>query len=80
MSYTAKRPDVMQRTRRARRPSRAPLPEVERVQLDRLAVSMGPIAASRALGIKVDTFHAARSGEALNPSTVAKMRASGWLL
>lgn len=79
MSYTTKRPDVIARARRQPRPSRAPLPESERVQLERLAVSMGPIAAARALGVKVDTLHSARSGAPINPSTREAMLASGWL-
>lgn len=79
MSYTNKRPDVIQRARRASRPSRAPLPEVERVQLDGLAASLGPIAAARALGITVNTFHSARSGAPINPSTREAMIARQWL-
>lgn len=80
MSYTAKRPDVIQRSRRQSRPRRAPLPESEQVQLERMACSMGPIAAARALGVKVDTLHSARSGAPVNPSTRSTMLASGWLL
>jgi DNA-binding CsgD family transcriptional regulator len=65
---------------RQRPERRAALPEVERRQLLRLAAGLGPIAAARALGITVNTFQAALSGAAINPSTRATMLNSGWLL
>jgi len=79
MSYTNKRPDAIQRTRRRQRPSRAPLAESERQQLARLGASLGPLVAARTVGLDFETFKAAVAGNAINPSTAAKLRNSPWL-
>lgn len=73
----------MQRARRAdkrtRRQNRAPLAEAERQQLARLGASLGPLVAARTVGLDFETFKAAVAGNAINPSTAAKLRASPWL-
>ncbi|HEU4583646.1 MAG TPA: hypothetical protein VFS67_35550 [Polyangiaceae bacterium] len=52
----------------------------ERSQLDRLVASLGPKAASRALGVDEETLDRARAGHDLNAATTRQIRQSGWLL